>query len=304
MSKTTVISATKQDLYLREFINYLSVEKGLSLNTLEAYETDLLAYATYLKKLKLEDWRNVGRDEIVKFLLAEKERGLQSSSMARRMVAVKLFHRFLVKERYLENDVTTVLESPKLWKKLPQFLTSDEMERILAAPNVKKTLGARDRAILEVLYAAGLRVSELVNLKPTDINFGSGFLKCCGKGGKERLVPVGAKAREALTRYLEKIRPRQKPKSDYVFIGKGGGGLSRQFVWQLIKKYTRLAGVQKNITPHTFRHSFATHLLEGGADLRVVQELLGHADITTTQIYTHLSRDRLKSVHAEFHPRG
>jgi integrase/recombinase XerD len=304
MNKVIAISATKDCIYLREFINYLSVEKGLSLNTLEAYEMDLLAYASYLKKIKLNDWGFVTRDEILKFLLAEKERGLQSSSMARRMVAVKLFHRFLVKERYLEIDVTTVLESPKLWKKLPYFLTFDEMEKILAAPNVKKTLGARDRAILEVLYAAGLRVSELVNLKPTDINFGSGFLKCCGKGGKERLVPVGAKAREALTRYLEKIRPKQKPTSDYVFIGKGGDGLSRQFVWQLIKKYSRLAGIQKNITPHTFRHSFATHLLEGGADLRVVQELLGHADISTTQIYTHLSRDHLKSVHAEFHPRG
>ncbi|HTL47226.1 MAG TPA: site-specific tyrosine recombinase XerD [Verrucomicrobiae bacterium] len=286
-----------------EFFDYLSVEKGLAANTLAAYRQDLGAYGQFLHGKKLKAMDKVTRTHILDFLLQEKKRGLQSSSMARRLVAVKLFHRFLVKERFLETDVTSVLESPRLWKKLPNFLSSREIEAMLSLPPAKGR-GLRDRALLECLYATGTRVSEVAGLKVEDVNLMNGFLKCRGKGDKERLVPVGRAAVRALEQYLEKFRPKQKPKTNHLFLGKSGKGLTRQFIWQLIKKYARLAGITKKITPHTFRHSFATHLLEHGADLRVVQELLGHADIATTQIYTHVSRDHLKRVHSQFHPRG
>lgn len=242
------------------------------------------------------------RQEIVQFLLKEKDRGLQAASLARRLVAVKLLHRFLFREGRLKEDITSVLESPKLWKKLPQFLTILEMEKMLQAAKPKNAAGIRDRAILELLYATGMRVSEVVNLRREDVNFESAFLKCRGKGEKERIVPLGEVARDCMKAYLLKFKNRVA-KSEFVFVNAGGKPLSRQRIWQLIRKYARAAGIQKKITPHTFRHSFATHLLEGGADLRIVQELLGHSNISTTQIYTHVSRDHLKSVHANFHPR-
>ncbi|MDP3919867.1 MAG: site-specific tyrosine recombinase XerD [Candidatus Omnitrophota bacterium] len=288
-----------------DFLEYLSVEKGLSKNTLEAYGQDLAAYRVYLEATaKIKDFGLIRRNHILGFLGAEKKRGLSGTSLARRLVTVKLFHRFLVRERYVRDDVTSVLESPKLWKKLPQFLTGREMEAILKVPSPYKPNGIRDRALLECLYATGTRVSEIAGLKIHDLDLDSAFIKCQGKGGKERIVPIGRKAREAVRKYLDKVREKWNPRTAHVFIGKQGKGLSRQFIWQLIKRYARLAGIQKPITPHTFRHSFATHLLEHGADLRIVQELLGHADISTTQIYTHVSRDRLKQVHAAYHPRG
>lgn len=287
---------------LEEFLNYLSVEKGLAANSIEAYRQDLHQYQEFLTQRKVTDLGRVKRDQIVQFLLGEKDRGLQTSSLARRLVAIKLFHRFLAKEGRLREDITNVLESPRLWKKLPQFLTLTEMEKVLQAPKPKDSGGIRDRALLELLYATGMRVSEMVGLQREDLNLESAFLKCRGKGGKERIVPLGEVAIDALKTYLAKIR-RRLPVNGSVFVGPQGKPLTRQRVWQLIRKYTRLAGIQKKITPHTFRHSFATHLLERGADLRVVQELLGHADIATTQIYTHVSRDHLKAVHARFHPR-
>lgn len=290
--------------FLKDFINYLSVEKGLAQNSLLAYESDLTKYLVFLKTLKISDLNKVTRTHITKFLFHEKERKQEASSIARALVAVKLFHRFLVKENQLKTDVTSVLDSPKLWKRLPEFLTMQEMEKILAAPNVRTAIGTRDRAILELLYASGLRVSELVNLKTVDLNLEAGFLKCTGKGGKERIVPLGKSAREAIEKYLAKVRS-QNDKTEQFFVGlKRSGRLSRQAVWQMIRRYARQARIKKKITPHTFRHSFATHLLERGADLRIVQELLGHSDISTTQIYTHVSRDRLRQVHREFHPRG
>ncbi len=289
---------------LRQFLNYLAVEKGLARNSLLAYEQDLLRYHAFMEDSKHNDWSKVKREHIMDFMIAEKKRGLEASSIARRLVAVKLFHRFLVSERMIREDITDVLESPKLWKKLPHFLTKPEMEAILKAPDTTKPIGIRDKAMLECLYATGLRVSEIIDLKMEDISFESGFLKCRGKGDKERIVPVGRQALALCREYLEKGRSRMKPASTHFFIGKRRKGVTRQFVWQLIKKYARQAGIQKPLTPHTFRHSFATHLLEGGADLRVVQELLGHADISTTQIYTHVSRDHLKSVHLKFHPRA
>lgn len=288
---------------VREFINYLSVEKGLAANTLEAYSQDLAQYQGFLEKKKIKSLSQVKRNDIVQFLLQEKDRGLQGPSLARRLVAVKLFHRFLTKEGRLREDITSVLESPRLWKKLPECLSLTEMEKVLQRPRPQDKTGVRDQALLEVLYATGTRVSEVSHLQTADVNLESGFLKCRGKGGKERIVPLGRKAIASIKNYLERVRNRL-PQSDYLFVGTSGNPLTRQRIWQLIRRYARQAGIQRRITPHTFRHSFATHLLERGADLRIVQELLGHADISTTQIYTHVSRDHLKAVHARYHPRG
>jgi integrase/recombinase XerD len=286
------------------FLEYLAVEKGLARNTLEAYGRDLAAYQAYMHAAKVRRWESVTREHILHFLSAERRRGLEASSLARRLVAVKLLHRFLARERLVAEDVTSVLDSPRLWKRLPHFLNEQEVTAMLAAPDARSATGARDRAILECLYGTGLRVSEIAGLKVGDVDLEQGYVRCLGKGSKERLVPVGRKAREAVAAYLARVRPKQKPATDHLFIGKRRRGLTRQFLWQMIKAYARRAGIKKSITPHTFRHSFATHLLEHGADLRVVQEMLGHADIATTQIYTHVSRDHLKRVHMKFHPRG
>ena len=302
MVKIASEAAAVQNFPLEEFLSFLSVEKGLATNSLEAYRLDLVQYREFLERKKIRELGRVKRDDIVQFLLKEKDRGLQTASLARRLVAVKLFHRFLTKEGRLREDVTSVLESPKLWKKLPHFLTLLEMEKMLQAPKPKLPGGIRDRAILELLYATGMRVSEVAGLRMEDVNLENHFLKCRGKGGKERIVPLGEVAADSLGVYLEKVRTKLPP-SPFIFSGSKGRALTRQRIWQLIRKYAKEARIQKKISPHTFRHSFATHLLERGADLRIVQELLGHSDISTTQIYTHVSRDHLKSVHARFHPR-
>ncbi|MDD5218345.1 MAG: site-specific tyrosine recombinase XerD [Candidatus Omnitrophica bacterium] len=304
MNTTLTVADPTEQFLLREFFNYLSVEKGLSANTLDAYQLDLVRYHKFLEGLGVRDWKDVRREHITKFLLAEKKRGLEVSSIARCLVTLKVFHRFLLQERYLTEDVTSVLESPKLWKRLPQFLTSQEVGSILKAPFGHKPQGIRDRALLECLYATGVRVSEVAGLKLNDVDLDNSFVKCRGKGDKERIVPIGRFAVEACRQYLQKVRAKQHVQTEHLFLNRSGRGLSRQYIWQMIKKYARWAGITKTITPHTFRHSFATHLLEHGADLRVVQELLGHSDISTTQIYTHVSRDRLKGIHAKFHPRG
>ncbi len=289
---------------LHDFLNFLSVEKGLAQNSILAYESDLKKYLAFLHSKKVNDINRVTRDHITQFLFSEKQRKQEASSIARALVAVKLFHRFLVKEGLLKKDITSVLESPKLWKRLPSFLSIQEMGEIINAPNLRTATGVRDRAILELLYATGMRVSELVGLKRLDLNLEAGFLKCLGKGSKERIIPLGRLAKEALERYFSKVRSTES-KQEELFLGlKRTGKLSRQAVWQMIRHYAKQAKIKKKISPHTFRHSFATHLLERGADLRVVQELLGHSDIVTTQIYTHVSRDRLKKVHHEFHPRA
>ncbi|MCM8775147.1 MAG: site-specific tyrosine recombinase XerD [Candidatus Omnitrophica bacterium] len=303
LSKTLPTKSTEPYPF-REFFDYLSAEKGLAQNTLWAYRRDLARYWDFLKSRRLTDWSRITRAHILDFLMSEKRQNLNAVTIARRLVSIKLFHRFLVQERFISEDVTDVLESPKLWRKLPQFLTPKEVEAILNVPADPHRSGLRDRALLELLYATGARVSEVAGLTLENIDFENGFIRCRGKGGKERIVPIGRKAIEACQKYLEKVRVKQRPRTNHLFIGKNRTGMTRQFIWKVIKKYATLAGIQKRITPHTFRHSFATHLLERGADLRMVQELLGHSDIATTQIYTHVSRDRLKSVHAQFHPRG
>ncbi|MBI3312973.1 MAG: site-specific tyrosine recombinase XerD [Candidatus Omnitrophica bacterium] len=287
-----------------EFFNYLSAEKGLAQNTLIAYRQDLIFYSQFIKEKKIGGWDKIKRDHIIQFLSREQKRKLDVTTIARRLVSIKLFHRFMVQERLLAEDVTSILESPKLWKKLPHFLTRQEVEGLFKMPVTQDPAGIRNRAMLECLYGTGLRVSEVTGLTLEGVDLQNAYLRSRGKGDKERIVPIGSKAIQACKIYLEKSRPKMKPKTSHFFIGKNGKGLTRQYVWQMIKQIARQAGIQKEITPHTFRHSYATHLLEGGADLRMVQELLGHSDISTTQIYTHVSRDRLKGIHAKFHPRG
>ncbi|MFZ5801946.1 MAG: site-specific tyrosine recombinase XerD [Candidatus Omnitrophota bacterium] len=304
MSPANVKLPLSENFPIDEFFNYLSVEKGLSANTLEAYRRDLKTYRDYLLSKKIRTWNHVNRHVINNYLSHEKQQGLEVASLARRLVTVKIFHRFLVKERYLEDDVTSVLESPKLWKKLPQFLTQPEMILLLKAPAGQKAEDIRDRALLECLYATGVRVSEVVGLRLEDVNLESHFVRCRGKGDKERIVPLGQKAVDACRLYIDRVRNKKRTQSNLLFIGREGRGISRQFIWHMIRRRAQQAGIAKKITPHSMRHSFATHLLERGADLRIVQELLGHADIATTQIYTHVSRDRLKGIHAKFHPRG
>jgi len=290
--------------YLRQFINYLAVEKLLAKNSLLAYQRDLKDYFDFLEKKNINDFSKIMPKEIREFLMALKERSLASSTISRHLVAIKIFHRFLVRERHLKYDITATLESPKTWKRLPHSLSVEDVEKMLKIPNAKTQKGVRDRAVLELFYATGMRVSELVNLKLADINLDSAFLKCTGKGNKERVIPLGRLALEAIRVYLNRVRNRVQTKAQELLISQQRKKFSRQSLWKIIKQYAKGAHINKRITPHTLRHSFATHLLERGADLRVVQELLGHSDISTTQIYTHISKDRLKGIHSKFHPRG
>jgi integrase/recombinase XerD len=291
---------------IEEFLNYLVVERGLSDNTIFAYRKDLYKYANFLEsKKKRLHLNEVERNDIRDYLVFQKENALSPNSISRSLVAIKVLHRFLLREKYIKEDMASVLDSPKLWKHLPETLSLAEIEDIIQKPDTRNWLGLRDRAVLELMYATGLRVSEFVNLTVDNVNLEVGFLRCIGKGSKERIVPIGKKARDAIEKYLSKTRVRlKKPQSpNALFLSRLGKKISRQSFWKMIKKYANLAGIKKDITPHTLRHSFATHLLEHGADLRVVQEMLGHADIATTQIYTHINKDRLKSIHHKFHPR-
>lgn len=288
-----------------EFISYLAVERGLAKNTLSAYTRDLEKYLGYLSERKITDPNQIIREHVTGFMMDLKKHGLSATSICRHLAAVKMFHRFMVRESFSKEDPTTLVDTPKLFKRVPEVLTQKEIEAILEAAQKVRSKEQRDYVIIELFYASGMRVSELVDLKLTSVNFDIGFVRAVGKGSKERIIPIGKSAREALLFYCEKIRPRLANAStgDVLFISRLGKKISRQSIWKIIKMYARLAGIKKNIKPHTLRHTFATHLLEHGADLRSVQEMLGHADISTTQIYTHVDRERLKSVHKEFHPR-
>lgn len=291
--------------FIKEFLDYLSVERGLSKNTIQSYGHDLNKYISYLKSKSIQSLDNVRRQDIQDFLMHLKEKGLNASSIARNLVAIKVFHRFLVNQRYIKEDITSVLETPKLWKTLPEVLDLNEVEAILERPNIRDKQGIRDKAALELMYATGMRVSELVGLKLNDLNLDVGFVKCIGKGQKERIIPIGRNAKDALKKYLEKARPKflKRHEANALFLTRLGRPMSRQSFWLMIKHYVRDARIKKRVTPHTLRHSFATHLLQRGADLRIVQELLGHANISTTQIYTHINKERLKQIHQKFHPR-
>ena len=291
---------------VENFLNYLSVERSLSGNTIISYQRDLKKYLKYLKDSHINSLSQTVRKNISDFMFSLKDGGLSAVSIARNLAAIKVFYRFLVRERILTTDPSSLLDSPKLWKKIPDVLSVDEVEVLLKVPDLKTARGLRDKAILELMYATGLRVSEAVNLKIQDVNSDVGFLRCIGKGSKERIVPLGKESLTAIKKYLEGARPklaRGNNGDSFLFLSRLGKKISRQSFWKLIKDYAQRARIKKNIRPHTLRHSFATHLLERGADLRSVQEMLGHADISTTQIYTHIDKNRLKMIHKNFHPR-
>lgn len=292
---------------LDEFLNYLSVERGLSTNTLIAYRTDITHFIAWLETKGTADVERVRKQDIAGYLLALKDRGISSNSISRALVAIKMFFRFLVQERFVREDIAGVMEAPKLVRPLPNVLNVDEVDRLLTAHDERDWMAIRDRAALELMYATGMRISEMVELRTDGVNFELGYVKCRGKGDKERIVPMGKSARDAVKKYLERVRPellKKKAADPHLFVSRFGKKISRQSFWKMIKRRARLARLRKDITPHTLRHSFATHLLERGADLRIVQELLGHADISTTQLYTHINKERLKSIHKQFHPRG
>lgn len=292
--------------FVESFLNYLAVERSLSSNTIISYKRDLEKYTGYLENCKINSLSETSRKNISDFMFTLKDSGLSASSIARNLAAIKVFYRFLLRERILKADPSGLLESPKLWKKIPDVLSIEEVEDLLRACDLHQMQGVRDRAILELMYATGLRVSEAVNLKVQDVNFDAGFLRCIGKGSKERIVPLGREAVISVKRYLEKARPKLAKNAgddSILFLSRLGKRISRQSFWKLIKYYARRARLKKELMPHTLRHSFATHLLSRGADLRSVQEMLGHADISTTQIYTHIDKNRLKLIHKTYHPR-
>lgn len=291
---------------VEEFIHYLAVERGLADNTLDSYNRDLNQFLGFLEQEKVQDAQKATRNMVMSYLLFLQKRGRATATVSRHLAALKSFYHFLLKEKYIEKDPTANLESPKLEKKLPQILAVNEVEMLLNQPIGGDPATLRDKAMLELLYATGIRVSELIQLDINHINVDMGYIRCFGKGSKERIVPVGTFARRCVDEYLQKGRTKiiKNKAEQALFVNQHGGRLTRQGFWKIIKKYARRAGISKVITPHTLRHSFATHLLENGADLRSVQEMLGHADITTTQIYTHLTKGRLREVYARSHPRA
>ena len=294
------------DRWIDHYLSFLTVEKGLSPNTLESYSRDLQYFMTYLTDQSLHHLADIQATAILGYLIHLRNRGLIPTSRARHLVTLRGFFRFLHQENVLPHDPAALIELPKSGRHLPDVLSGHEIQALLAAPPVGRPAGLRDAAMLELLYAAGLRVSELIRLKVLDLNFDAGFVRVFGKGGKERVVPIGRPALSVLHRYLDQARPLllKGEASPFLFVARRGRPLSRQGFWKLLKKYAVQAGIRHPVSPHTLRHSFASHLLEGGADLRVVQMMLGHADIATTQIYTHVSMERLRSIHQQYHPRS
>ncbi|MGD2294646.1 MAG: site-specific tyrosine recombinase XerD [Candidatus Aminicenantes bacterium] len=289
---------------LQAFQEYLSVEKGLSPNTRLSYKRDIQKLFEFFQSESF-DWKKVGEKELIKFIHIQSRLGLSSRSLARLVSALKSFYSFLVLDGILRANPSVNLSSPKIWFSLPKFLTVKEVDILLKQPDEDDFRGLRDKAMLELLYATGLRVSELVSLKMNDVNLESGFLICKGKGGKERIVPLGKSASQAVKKYIEEARPRLwKEETDTLFLTSRGRGFTRQGFWKRMKEYGLQAGLKQKISPHILRHSFATHLLERGADLRSVQLMLGHSQITTTQIYTHVTRRQLRRVYDRYHPRA
>ena len=290
---------------IHAFLSYLRVEKGVSMNTHDAYRRDIEKFQEFTtkKRLRLED---ASRDTIVEFLRSLYDRKLDSRSVARHLVTLRQFFRFALIEGFVKEDPTETVESPRFRMGLPMFLSIEEVDRLLAVPDAGTIIGLRDKAMIEVMYSAGLRVSELCGLRLSDIHFDSGYLRCMGKGSKERLVPIGRKALDIVRRYLRESRPKleKEHSPELLFLSRHGGGCSRHGFWKTVSDCGRKAGLRKKLKPHMLRHSFATHLLDRGADLRAVQMMLGHTDIATTQIYTHVVEERLKQVYRSHHPRA
>jgi integrase/recombinase XerD len=292
---------------LTAFRHYLQAERGLAANTLLAYGRDLDRYAQWIAGGGLEDYLTPSLRDLSHYLEFLRAEQLAPPSIARHLVALKMFYRFLRLEERTTAATVDLLSSPSLWERIPQVLSPESVTKLLDAPHVLDRFHLRDRAILETLYATGTRASEVVNLTLNDLYLDSAFCKCTGKGSKQRIVPLGRPAIIVLRRYLDESRPAlvtAAPDAPWVFVSRGGRQLTREMLWVLVKKYVKRAGLNAKISPHSLRHSFATHLLAGGADLRTVQELLGHASIRTTQHYTHVDRERLRAIHAQFHPRG
>jgi integrase/recombinase XerD len=292
---------------IADFRGYLQAERGLAANSVLAYGRDLERFALWAGGGGLKNYREPTVRELTGYLAHLQDEGLAAPSAARHLVALKMFYRFERLEGRVENHAVDLLSSPSLWERIPHVLSPESIDKLLSAPRSDDRFYLRDKALLETLYATGSRASEVVTLKLADLYLDSGFCKCFGKGSKQRVVPLGDPAVVALRAYMRDLRPRliqTSPGSPWVFVSKVGKALTREMLWVLVKKYVARAGLNPGTSPHTLRHSFATHLLSGGANLRTVQELLGHANIRTTQLYTHVDRDRLRSMHKEFHPRG
>ncbi len=290
--------------FLQVFLEYLSVEKGLALNTSQSYARDLQKLLDFFEGEKINLQKAVDKD-LVKFIHFQSRLGLSARSLARLVSTLRSYYSFLILDGVIKVNPTVNLSAPKIWFSLPKFLSVKDVERLLQAPDEKEVKGCRDKAMLELLYATGLRVSELVSLKTNDVNLESGFLICKGKGGKERIVPLGNSSSLAVKKYLEEARQKLwKRETNILFLTTRGGAFTRQGFWKMLKEYGEQAGLSQKISPHILRHSFATHLLERGADLRSVQLMLGHSQITTTQIYTHVTRKHLRKVYDKFHPRA
>ncbi|WP_397540302.1 site-specific tyrosine recombinase XerD [Rummeliibacillus pycnus] len=293
---------------IADYIHFLRVERQLSENTLQSYERDIKDYSKDIfETQQLETFDDIDRFHILQYLQSLRNKGISARTVSRHISSIRSFHQFLLREKRCDNDPTVHIEMPKIEQKLPKVLSIEEIDRLIAAPNVAKPQGVRDRAMLELLYATGMRVSECIELNLDDIHLTMGFVRVFGKGGKERIIPLGGSAIEVCTNYLNKARfqlENAKLRTEALFINQRGKRLTRQGCWKLMKGYAEKAGIEKELTPHILRHSFATHLIENGADLRAVQEMLGHADIATTQIYTHISKTRLSEVYKQFHPRA
>lgn len=290
-----------------DFVHYLQVERGLSDNTLKSYKRDLKQYILYIEKvLQKTQWDDVGRTDIVGFLYKLKDDGKSAATIARTIASIRSFHQFLIREQLVVHDPSIHIETPKKERKLPDVLSTQDVEALLKIQG-NSSLKIRNKAMLELLYATGLRVTELTSLKVSDLHLTMGFVRCLGKGSKERIVPLGEIAKEAMNDYLQHARgslTKRKIDNNTLFVNQHGRQLSRQGIWKILKGVALETGIKKKITPHTLRHSFATHLLENGADLRSVQEMLGHEDISTTQVYTHVTKARLKDIYQSYHPRA
>ncbi len=290
---------------VESFLNYLIVECGLSENTIKGYKSDLRNFSNYLKNKDIKRFQDLRANMIVNYIEKEKQRGLSENSISRSLVTIKMFYKYMITEGKISRNPMSSINSLKLQKHLPEVLHYKAVEKMLQVPDCNEKLGIRDKAILELMYATGARVSEVASINVSWVSLDYGFIKCQGKGSKQRIVPIGTKAVNSVRRYLQDVRPLLSKGKDgeTLFLSRTGKKLRRENIWELVRKYAKCAGI-KNVSPHTLRHSFATHLLEGGADLRSVQEMLGHANISTTQIYTHVDRKYLKSVHQKFHPRA
>lgn len=292
---------------LEEYMRYLRIERGLSENTIESYSRDLRQYTDYLKQQEMTDWSKIDRYTILSFLQLLREGKKSSATIIRMVSTLRRFHQYLKQEQLSSIDPMLHIDTPKKAQHLPKVLSMSEVEKLIETPNVDEVLGLRDRAILEVMYATGLRVTELIQLKMDDLHLSIGLIQTLGKGDKERIIPIGDAAIKWIENYLHHSRNKlEKPdkRSPYLFLNHHGRKLTRQGIWKNLKALVKKAGIEKEVTPHTLRHSFATHLLENGADLRVVQELLGHSDISTTQIYTHITKQRMAKVYKAYHPRA